>query len=174
MSQLIAGITYMHSLDIVHRDLKPENLLLTSQRILKICDFGSVLQLKPLSQSCSASDESKSVALEELKRFVGTPEYMSPELVCSRISDAQAIKAVDWWAAGCTGFWLVTGRVLFEAATEYLTYRAIEHGPPLSAIKECCDVDEGLGEAIIGLLERDPHNRLEFVNGRLREIIQEW
>lgn len=161
MAQLIAGISYLHSQGILHRDLKPENLLLTAQMALKIGDFGSALVL-----GSSKDDDST-----ELNRFVGTPEYMSPELVASQLRDAQSAKALDWWAAGCTGFWLLTGRVLFEAGTEYLTFKAIEMGPPLRAIKECCDVDETLGEIIIGLLERDVQRRLEFVEGRLKELL---
>lgn len=38
--QLLKAITYCHRLDIVHRDIKPENLLLSSEKVLKLCDFG--------------------------------------------------------------------------------------------------------------------------------------
>ncbi len=160
MTELIAAIYYLHSQDILHRDLKPENLLLTAQMVLKVGDFGSACVLKSVTGGAG-----------ELNKFVGTPEYMCPELILSQITETQAAKAIDWWAAGCTGFWLLTGHVLFEAATEHLTYRAIEHGPPLLAIKECCDVDEGLGEVIIGLLEKDPQKRLQFVHSRLKELL---
>ena len=39
--QLIKGVVYMHDVGVCHRDLKPENLLLTSNGILKITDFGN-------------------------------------------------------------------------------------------------------------------------------------
>lgn len=40
--QLLKGLKYLHTADLVHRDLKPSNLLLNSDCLTKICDFGLV------------------------------------------------------------------------------------------------------------------------------------
>ncbi len=157
--QLVTGLHYIHSQNILHRDLKPENILLSGGLVVKIGDFGSSLIIKEGTTS------------GELNVFVGTPEYLPPELLQSLVTRGNCF-AIDWWALGCTGFWLLNGgKVLFEAPTEYLTFKAIEAGPPLSAIKACCDVDDSLGEAIIGLLQIDPLKRLEFVRDRLNSLL---
>jgi serine/threonine protein kinase len=37
---VIEGLTYMHDRSIAHRDIKPENIVLTSEKVAKLCDFG--------------------------------------------------------------------------------------------------------------------------------------
>ena len=44
--QILQGIRYIHSKGFVHRDLKPENVLVTSEGIIKIADFGSAIRSK--------------------------------------------------------------------------------------------------------------------------------
>ena len=38
--QTVAGFYFLHKNGYIHRDLKPENLLVGSDNVLKICDFG--------------------------------------------------------------------------------------------------------------------------------------
>lgn len=40
--QLLQGINYLHQRNLIHRDLKPANILVNTETIIKICDFGLI------------------------------------------------------------------------------------------------------------------------------------
>lgn len=160
---------YLHSQRILHRDIKPENILITEGNNLKLADFGSALVLKA-KESGNYKDN-----LENINKFVGTPEYLAPEILLGRVKPDESCFALDWWAVGCTLYWLLTGgKVLFEAATEYLVYKLIESGPSAASLKECCDLDGTLAEVIFGLLERDPGKRIKFVKEQIGSLLLEF
>ncbi len=73
--QLLQGLSYAHQKGIVHRDLKPENILYSTNRILKVTDLGL---------SCAA-DSTKNFT--KTGETVGTPYYMSPELLAGEGAD---------------------------------------------------------------------------------------
>ncbi|EGY22631.1 serine/threonine-protein kinase ksg1 [Verticillium dahliae VdLs.17] len=129
-AQILDAISYMHSRGVIHRDLKPENVLLDDNMHVKITDFGTAKLLKtprelqgpapagggPLDGSTRDQDgESRAAS------FVGTAEYVSPELLTSK----NACKASDLWAFGCIIYQLLAGRPPFKAGTEYLTFQKI-------------------------------------------------
>jgi len=80
MRELLRAINHCHHLGIIHRDLKPENILYTSDRILKVIDFG-------------ISVKSDSAANEKL---AGTAQYIAPEIFADEIYTP----ACDIWSLG--------------------------------------------------------------------------
>ena len=94
--QLINGIDYIHKKGFVHRDLKPENLLLTSDKTLKIIDFG-------------LSHEYEGGSL--LKTKCGSPSYASPEIIQGQSYNGFKI---DIWCCGIILYAMLCGYLPFE------------------------------------------------------------
>lgn len=123
-AQILDAIEHMHNRGVIHRDLKPENVLMDDQMHVKITDFGTAKLLPDPRKPRDPSIPYDPVQDEEATRarsFVGTAEYVSPEL----LTDKSACKASDLWAFGCIIYQLLTGRPPFKAGNEYLTFQKI-------------------------------------------------
>lgn len=124
-AQILDAIEHMHDRGVIHRDLKPENVLLDDQMHIKITDFGTAKLLpdprKPVEPGQSYDVANGGGELTRARSFVGTAEYVSPEL----LTDKNACKASDLWAFGCIIYQLLTGRPPFKAGNEYLTFQKI-------------------------------------------------
>lgn len=97
--QILRGLKYLHSARILHRDIKPGNLLVNSNCVLKICDFGLARVEEP--------DQSKHMTQEVVTQYYRAPEI----LMGARHYSA----AVDVWSVGCIFGELLGRRILFQA-----------------------------------------------------------
>ncbi|KAL4002773.1 Protein kinase domain family protein [Acanthocheilonema viteae] len=97
--QILRGLKYLHSANILHRDIKPGNLLVNSNCILKICDFGLARMWDPHEQLAMTHE-------------VVTQYYRSPELL---MGARTYTGAVDIWSVGCIFAELLGRRILFQA-----------------------------------------------------------
>ncbi|XP_011310738.1 3-phosphoinositide-dependent protein kinase 1 isoform X2 [Fopius arisanus] len=124
-AEILHGLEYLHGLGIIHRDLKPENILLDEKMHVLITDFGSAKILKEDPELERPSDNyenrNQSARRERRNSFVGTAQYVSPEL----LTDKTASRASDLWALGCIIYQMVAGLPPFRSRSEYLIFQKI-------------------------------------------------
>ncbi|KHN15895.1 CBL-interacting serine/threonine-protein kinase 9 [Glycine soja] len=106
--QLINAVDYCHSRGVYHRDLKPENLLLDSNGVLKVTDFG-------LSTYAQQEDEL-------LRTACGTPNYVAPEVLNDR---GYVGSTSDIWSCGVILFVLMAGYLPFDEPNHAALYKKI-------------------------------------------------
>jgi 3-phosphoinositide dependent protein kinase-1 len=153
-AQILDAIEYMHSRGVIHRDLKPENVLLDDQMHIKITDFGTAKLLRdPRDPRPEENvDNMQNQDDQRTASFVGTAEYVSPELLTNK----SVGKASDIWAFGCIIYQLIAGRPPFKGGSEYLTFQKI--------VNLEFEFPEGFPPAARDLVERclvlDPARRL--------------
>lgn len=97
LSQTANALDYAHKKGIIHRDIKPANVMVHEDSIAKVCDFGIA---KITSQSMTQTGV-----------VMGTPSYMSPEL----IKGETLTGASDQFALGIMAYEILTGQKPFKA-----------------------------------------------------------
>jgi serine/threonine-protein kinase len=99
MRDVLAGLGWLHELDIVHRDVKPANIIVSEGKtsvLAKLVDLGVLLDRGLPRLTCKGG-------------YVGTPEYIAPEMIGGGEVDGRA----DLYCVGTTLFELLTGLLPF-------------------------------------------------------------
>lgn len=132
-------LEYLQSLEIMHRDMKPQNMLLDENFNIKFIDFGDAKKEneEPLDEeddpgtvSSSMDDDNGDAFLNDMMEeskelmkgrrgtFVGTVNYLAPEM----IQECQSTCSSDLWALGCIIFKMITGKVPFPGTNITTVY----------------------------------------------------
>ena len=126
--QIASALTAAHAAGIVHRDVKPENIMLRSDGLVKVVDFG----LAKLTEQRAAGpdDETRQLIKTSDGVIMGTAAYMSPEQARGLPVDARS----DIFSLGVVIYEMVSGRRPFAGETNSDLLVAIlkTEPPPLS------------------------------------------
>lgn len=150
LQQVCLSLAEAHEAGLVHRDIKPANVMLcrygTTRDFVKLLDFGLV---KREAREHSISLTSPAVVL-------GTPAYVAPEsLKGSKYVDGRA----DLYAVGAIGFFLLTGRLLFDHDQPVAMAKAHLSEPAPRASKWLPSLPRALDDLLDECLRKDPAGR---------------
>jgi serine/threonine protein kinase/photosystem II stability/assembly factor-like uncharacterized protein len=150
--QIAAALAHSHDRSIVHRDLKSPNIVVTSEGLVKVLDFGLARRLP----RAALEDEATQIMgpVDSHDRIAGTLSYMPPESLRGQTADARS----DIWALGVVLYEAACGQLPFRGGTSFEVSSAILHElpPPLPAW-----IPPGLWGVIQRCLAKEPAQRYQ-------------
>jgi serine/threonine-protein kinase len=125
VDKLLDVLVAAHAKGIVHRDIKPENIFLTTDRQLKVLDFGLARLFEGVGY-----DQTRT----QIGFVMGTPAFMPPEQAKGRWD--QVGVQTDLWSVGATMFCLLSGRLVHEGSQilEVVEAATTKAAPSLGAV----------------------------------------
>jgi serine/threonine-protein kinase len=135
-----------HRLDVVHRDIKPQNILLDAQGEVKLIDFG-IAKIK----------DAVTATLTEM--FIGTPEYISPEMALGNPVD----RRTDVYSVGVVMYEVFCGTTPFRGGTLVSLLQRHVGESPKPPRELAPDLPVALEAAILRSLAKDPGERQQEI-----------
>lgn len=148
LTQMCDGLHHAHGLQIIHRDLKPENVMIVmdgSPERAVVMDFG-------LAKARGSAAMKKLTATGIV---LGTPEFMSPEQVRGKETDARS----DVYSLAILAYEMFTGKLPFEGRSAQEMMIARLRGTPTPLSKHRSDLPPQLEKVLNKAMEATPDAR---------------
>jgi serine/threonine protein kinase len=152
LAQVCDALSEAHGVGLVHRDIKPANVFLCNRGgvpdWVKVLDFGLVREYG------GAEDE---VSTSGGRGLEGTPWFMPPESIKD---STQSEPRSDLYSVGALGYYLLTGRFVFDGQTiAELCEKHMTEIPPTPSQFATYPVSAEMDEILLKCLEKDPGQR---------------
>jgi serine/threonine-protein kinase len=151
--QAATGLAKAHHKGIVHRDIKPANMLITSDGVVKILDFG----LAKLAGQIKLTREGTTV---------GTVAYMSPEQARGEAVDQRT----DIWSLGVVLYEMLSGILPFKGDYERTVIHSILSREPERLTASRKDLPAGLENIVFKALSKDPADRYQSMDELVEDL----
>lgn len=155
IARICRALEYAHKNRVVHRDIKPGNIMVNSEGVVKVVDFG-IARLVDFSRT-------------HTNMMIGTPAYMAPELFRKKKADERT----DIWAAGVTFYELICYQRPFtgEGYDIIRTIMEDEFEMVSSVVPECPAEVEAI---IQRMLRKQPTERYQSMEDVLLDLEPVW
>lgn len=161
LRQVASSLAEAHDIGLIHRDVKPANVILVPQRggspdVAKVVDFGLVKDLEQ-DQELSRDDQ-----------IAGTPLYLAPEAITA---PGRVGARSDLYSLGCVGYFMLTGRPVFEGRNMVEVCGHHLHTrpqPPAERLGK--PVPAGLSHLLLACLEKEPAQRPSYAGAFLEAL----
>ncbi|KAL7875447.1 hypothetical protein AOLI_G00104100 [Acnodon oligacanthus] len=138
-AEVVLALDGIHSMGFIHRDVKPDNMLLDKTGHLKLADFGTCMKMnKDGMVRCDTA--------------VGTPDYISPEVLKSQGGDGYYGRECDWWSVGVFLYEMLVGDTPFYADSLVGTYSKIMNHKNALTFPEDSDISKDAKNLICAFL----------------------
>jgi hypothetical protein len=152
LRQICESLEEAHASGMIHRDIKPANIHLG--RLGLEYDFAKVLDFGLVKSFSGGNGEHTLATAAGLTP--GTPAYMAPEMGDEDKTDGRA----DLYSLGCVAYYLLTGRLVFEAATALQMYaKHLQDLPAPPSTRSPVPLPPGLDQLILACLAKKPESR---------------
>jgi tRNA A-37 threonylcarbamoyl transferase component Bud32/predicted transcriptional regulator len=150
-----AGLAHAHSKNIVHRDIKPDNVMVTTEGVAKIMDFGLAKSLQRTR-----------INLTKTGAALGTLCYMSPE----QASGAPADHRSDIFSFGVLLYELFSGKLPFFGEVEITVLYSILNEEPAPLRQANPELPEPLERIVHHALQKDLDKRYQRMNDLVADL----
>lgn len=152
-AQVATGLDRAHARGIVHRDIKPANLIVTSEGVVKVVDFG----VAKLADAGLANPDS----------LFGTIAYMSPEQATGLDCDGRT----DLWSLGVVLYEMLTGRRPFRGEDDRALLDAIIGTEPPAVCTQRHDATPAVEAVVRRALARQREDRFQSASEMQRALM---